>query len=83
MQEITATEAKNNFGAFLNMAQHEPVRVMKNGRELAVLISEREYRDYAEHQKKKLFTLMDEMRLHAKKNGLTKKKLDAFLSELS
>jgi prevent-host-death family protein len=43
MSEITATDAKNKFGQMLEMAQKEPVRIQKNGRDVAVLISPEQY----------------------------------------
>lgn len=43
MAEISATEAKNKFGQVLEMAQAEPVRIQKNGRDVAVLLSADDY----------------------------------------
>ena len=43
MATITATEAKNRFGQVLEMAQAEPVRVQKNGRDVAIVISSEQY----------------------------------------
>jgi prevent-host-death family protein len=43
MAEISATEAKNKFGQMLEMAQAEPVRIQKNGRDVAVLVSAEEF----------------------------------------
>ncbi len=43
MSEITATDAKNKFGQLLEMAQKEPVRIQKNGRDVAVVLSPEQY----------------------------------------
>ena len=43
MANITATEAKNKFGQVLEMAQAEPVRIKKNGRDVAVVVSPEQY----------------------------------------
>jgi prevent-host-death family protein len=43
MSTITATDAKNRFGQVLEMARTEPVRVQKNGRDVAVVLSPEEY----------------------------------------
>ncbi|MEO8684141.1 MAG: type II toxin-antitoxin system Phd/YefM family antitoxin [Devosia sp.] len=43
MSEITATEAKNRFGQVLEMAQAEPVRIQKNGRDVAIVLSPEQY----------------------------------------
>ena len=43
MASITATQAKNKFGQVLEMAQAEPVRIQKNGRDVAVVLSPEQY----------------------------------------
>lgn len=43
MSEITATDAKNRFGQVLEMAQAEPVRIQKNGRDVAIVMSPEQY----------------------------------------
>ena len=43
MSEITATDAKNRFGQVLEMARAEPVRIQKNGRDVAVVLSPEQY----------------------------------------
>lgn len=43
MATMSATDAKNKFGQLLEMAQKEPVRVQKNGRDVGVMISPEEY----------------------------------------
>lgn len=39
MDTIPAADAKTNFGALLDKAQREPVRISKNGRPVAVVMS--------------------------------------------
>lgn len=46
MAEMSATDAKNRFGQMLEMAQAEPVRIQKNGRDVAIVLSPEEYGDY-------------------------------------
>jgi len=43
MAQITATDAKNRFGQVLEMAQAEPVRIQKNGRDVAIMLSPEQY----------------------------------------
>ena len=43
MAAMTATDAKNKFGQVLEMAQAEPVRIQKNGRDVAVVLSPEQY----------------------------------------
>ena len=63
MASITATDAKNKFGQVLEMAQAEPVRIQKNGRDVAVLLSPEQYRELvAQGNEPKVNPLI--MRLH-------------------
>jgi prevent-host-death family protein len=39
MKTMTAADAKNSFGKFLDMAQREPVLVTKNDRPVGVFLS--------------------------------------------
>ncbi|HEX2792486.1 MAG TPA: type II toxin-antitoxin system Phd/YefM family antitoxin [Candidatus Paceibacterota bacterium] len=45
-KQFAAREAKNRFGELLDSAQRSPVRITKNGRQVAVLLSSEEYRRY-------------------------------------
>ena len=44
METLTAHEARNSFGDALIKAQHSPVRITKNGKPIAVLVSMENYR---------------------------------------
>jgi antitoxin Phd len=43
LKTVAAKEAKQSFGRLLDDAQHEPVRIERNGRPVAVLLSMAEY----------------------------------------
>lgn len=43
MIEMSATDAKNRFGELLELARKEPVKIQKNGRDLAVVVSAEDY----------------------------------------
>jgi prevent-host-death family protein len=45
MKSITAAEAKNSFGKFLDMARREPVLVTKNNRPVGVFLSMEDLED--------------------------------------
>ena len=45
---FTASDAKNQFGQVLDIAQGEPVRIRKNGRDVAVVMSAETYRELVE-----------------------------------
>lgn len=44
MKTLTATDAKNRFGELIDMAQAGPVRVQRQGRDVAVVLSPEEFR---------------------------------------
>jgi len=48
MAAMTATDAKNKFGEVLEMVRKEPVRIQKNSRDVAVVLSAEEYAVLAE-----------------------------------
>ena len=43
MQTVSATYAKQNFAAILDMSQREPVMIQRHERDIAVVISAVEY----------------------------------------
>jgi prevent-host-death family protein len=43
MRTLTANEAKTQFGQFIDMAQREPVRVMRHDRVVGVMVSAEDY----------------------------------------
>lgn len=51
--QITATEAKNRFGYYLGQAEREPVRVLKNDRVAAVIVSAARYAELEALEQKK------------------------------
>jgi prevent-host-death family protein len=48
MDVIAAAEAKTNFGALLDKAQREPVKISKNSRDVAVVMSMEAFNEYQE-----------------------------------
>ncbi|MBA3788905.1 type II toxin-antitoxin system Phd/YefM family antitoxin [Patescibacteria group bacterium] len=47
-KEISARDAKNRFGELLDSAQRAPVRITKNGRGVAMLLSLDDYQRFEE-----------------------------------
>tara|TARA_R110002072_G_scaffold266653_6_gene425516 strand:+ start:380 stop:634 length:255 start_codon:yes stop_codon:yes gene_type:complete len=45
MEHVSSTDAQTRFGDMLLKSQREPVSVTKNGKPVAVLISEHDYRE--------------------------------------
>lgn len=44
--KVKSTEAKTNFGEILTASQREPVVIQKNGKDVSVLISYEEFKEY-------------------------------------
>ena len=47
MKIMSASDAKNRFGQLLDQARSEPVRVQKQGRDVAVVLSPEEFQRLA------------------------------------
>jgi prevent-host-death family protein len=45
MEQLNATDAKREFGDLLIKAQTEPVSIIKNGKPIAVLVSDKEFHE--------------------------------------
>ena len=54
MTSFSATDAKNKFGFVLDAAQREPVTITKQGRQVAVVLSQVDYERLVELESKAL-----------------------------
>ena len=45
MKTMTATDAKQSFGSLLSMVEKEPVTIQKTNKDVAVVISARQYQE--------------------------------------
>jgi len=63
MKTLTATDAKNRFGELIDMAQAGPVRVQRQGRDVAVVLSPEEFRRLTDAASGKVSPAVE--RLHA------------------
>lgn len=63
MKTLTATDAKNRFGELIDMAQAGPVRVQRQGRDVAVVLSPEEFRRLSDAASGKVSRAVE--RLHA------------------
>jgi antitoxin Phd len=79
MKEVSAKDAKNQFGQLLDWAQREPVRVTKHGRSAGVLLSEEQYQRLRGAAWERLAATVKEMRAEAAGKGLTDEALAALL----
>ena len=77
MQTMTANQAKTQFGAFIDMAQKEPVRVMRHDRVVGVMVSASDYEAMRAFDADRLARTLDQTAAQAAAAGLTQEQLDA------
>jgi prevent-host-death family protein len=78
MKAVSATEAKQRFAAIIDAAQREPVRVRRQNRDVAVILSSEEYDRIRGANIDELDRLCERVSRQAAERGLT----DETLAEL-
>ncbi|MEK6745947.1 MAG: type II toxin-antitoxin system Phd/YefM family antitoxin [Pseudomonadota bacterium] len=81
MQYVSATDAKQAFAATIDMAQRSPVVIKRQNREIAVIISPKDYERLTRLNIEEFQSFRNEVASKAKNQGLTQKKLDALLND--
>ena len=78
MTSVSATEAKQRFAAIIDAAQREPVRIRRQKRDVAVILSAEEYDRIRGANVEELDRLCERVSRQAAERGLT----DEILAEL-
>jgi prevent-host-death family protein len=78
MTSVSATEAKQRFAAIIDAAQREPVRIRRQKRDVAVILSAEEYDRIRGANVEELDRLCERVSRQAAERGLT----DEILTEL-
>jgi prevent-host-death family protein len=81
MQTVSATYAKQNFAAVLDLSQREPVQIQRHEREIAVVMSATEYENVQLLRAQELIRLSDEMGRYAESQGMTDELLEQLLAK--
>ncbi len=81
MQTVSATYAKQNFAAVLDMSQREPVQIRRHERDIAVVVSDEEYEALRRLRAQELIRLSDEMGRYAESQGMTDELLQQLLAD--
>ncbi len=81
MRTISATEAKQNLGALIDSAQHEPVVIRRHDRDVAVVLSPREYNRLRAINVSEFDRFCDQIAERAAERGMTEEKLAALLAD--
>ena len=83
MQTLTANEAKTQFGHFIDMAQREPVRVVRRERVVGVMVSAQDYDAMRAFYANRLQHTLAASAAQSEKAGMTAKRLEALLRDES
>ncbi len=83
MQTFTANQAKTHFGEFLDLAQREPVRVMRRDRVVGVMVSAQDYEAMRAFYADRLQNTLNQTATQAQAQGLSAEGLDALLADES
>lgn len=83
MQTLTANEAKTRFGEFIDMAQREPVRVMRHERVVGVMVSAQDYEAMRQFYANRLQHTLVTTGQQATESGLTEEALNQLLADES
>lgn len=83
MQTFTANEAKTQFGHFIDVAQREPVRVMRRDRVVGVMVSAQDYEAMRAFYANRLQHTLAETAAQAEQAGMTPALLEELLRDES
>lgn len=81
MRYVSATEAKQQLAAILDTAQREPVTIRRQKRDIAVVLSAKDYARLTRANVNALRRFCDEVGARAEARGLASEKLEELLSE--
>lgn len=81
MPTVSATHAKQNFAAMLDLSQREPVRIQRHDRDVAVILSAEKYDQLRKYRLDEFRRLSKRMSAEARANGLTGEILTEILAE--
>ncbi len=80
MKSVAATEAKNRLGAILDAAQHEPIVIRRQDRDIAVLLSMADYDRLRSANGGAFLDLRNAIAAEARAAGLTDERLEELLT---
>ena len=81
MKAVTATDAKQRFAALLDDAQSEPVVIRRQNRDVAVIISAKEYERIRKSNIDEFQKFCDRVGAEAVKRGMTEEILADILKD--
>lgn len=79
MKTMSATDARQNFGQFLDFGIQEPVVIKRQKRELGVFLPMALYRKFVAAENLKITQSMKALQAEAGRGGLSQRALDKLL----
>jgi PHD/YefM family antitoxin component YafN of YafNO toxin-antitoxin module len=83
MQTFSANEAKTRFGEFIDLAQREPVRVLRRDRVVGVMVSAQDYEAMRDFYANRLQHTLAATGQQTEQSGLTEETLNQLLADES
>lgn len=83
MQTFTANQAKTHFGEILDLAQREPVRVMRRDRVVGVMVSAQDFEAMRVFYADRLQHTLNQSAALVQQQGLSPEALEALLADES
>lgn len=81
MQTYPAKQAKNKFGEMIDNAQREPIKITRNNRPVAFVLSAKEYEELDAIRRANALALLDSIQDDAENSGLTQDTLNDIVNE--
>ncbi|MBZ5704073.1 MAG: type II toxin-antitoxin system Phd/YefM family antitoxin [Acidobacteriia bacterium] len=81
MMSVSVTEAKQRLAALLDAAQREPIVIRRQNRDVAVIMSAKEYERIPDLNAAEFQRFCDRVAVQAKTRGLTKAALKSLLRD--
>lgn len=81
MRYVSATEAKQTFGAIIDQAQREPIIIQKKDRDIAVIMSIEDYQRITKTNIQEFQQFRANIGRKAEEKGLTEDKLQELLKD--
>ncbi len=83
MKSVSETEATDRLEAILDEVQREPIVIRRQDRDIAVVLSPKEYERLRELNLQAFFDLRNQVAAEAATNGLSEQRLADLLSDES
>lgn len=81
MQTVSATYAKQNFAAVLDLSQREPVQIRRHERDIAWIVSNEEFEALRRLRAQELIRFTEETSRYAESQGMTDELLEQLLAD--